>query len=108
MNILITGTTGFVGRHLYKKLAEKHDLFILVRPSTDYKEVCAEHIYIFEDDIEHLAWYLRENHIDGIIHLASLCLVTHQSSQINYENFYHRRNGVFRLSYCFRMLKGWP
>lgn len=82
MNILITGTTGFVGRHLYKKLAEKHDLFILVRPSTDYKEVCAEHIYIFEDDIEHLAWYLRENHIDGIIHLASLCLVTHQSSQI--------------------------
>lgn len=82
MNILMTGATGFIGRNLYKRLAAKHEVFILVRPSTIYKEVGAEHIYVFEDDIDHLAGYLKENRVDGIVHLASLYLASHQSSQL--------------------------
>lgn len=82
MKILITGVTGFVGRHLYRQLALEHEMYVLVRPSTSCRELCAEHIYIFSDDISHLAVYLKENKIDGIVHLASLYLASHQSNQI--------------------------
>ena len=82
MNILITGATGFVGKNLIKQLQRHHNIYILVRPQSDYKELCVEHIYVFEDDIEHLAGYLKEEKIDGVIHLASLYITQHNSSQI--------------------------
>ena len=83
MRILVTGATGFVGQHLLPYLAKQgHEVYALVRPSTDGSKVYTNHLYVFEDDIEHLASYLLENHVDGIIHLASLYIAQHKPADI--------------------------
>lgn len=83
MRILVTGATGFVGQHLLPFLEKQgHEVYALVRPSTDGSKVYTNHLYIFEDDIEHLASYLLENHVDGIIHLASLYIAEHKPADI--------------------------
>ena len=83
MRILVTGATGFVGQHLLPYLEKKgHEVYALVRPSTDGSKVYTNHLYVFEDDIEHLASYLLENHVDGIIHLASLYIAEHKPEDI--------------------------
>ena len=83
MRILVTGATGFVGQHLLPYLEKQgHEVYALVRPSTDGSKVYTNHLYVFEDDIEHLASYLLENHVDGIIHLASLYIAQHKPEDI--------------------------
>lgn len=83
MRILVTGATGFVGQHLLPYLEKQgHEVYALVRPSTDGSKVYTNHLYVFENDIEHLASYLLENHVDGIIHLASLCIAEHKPEDI--------------------------
>nr|MBE6191743.1 NAD(P)-dependent oxidoreductase [Rikenellaceae bacterium] len=82
MNILITGATGFVGRHLMADLKRRANLFILARPGSNYASVEADGVFIFEDNIPDLADYLRRNHMDGVIHLASLYVAAHTSEQI--------------------------
>lgn len=83
MRILVTGATGFVGQHLLPYLEKKgHEVYALVRPSTDGSKVYTNHLYVFENDIEHLASYLLENHVDGIIHLASLYIAEHKPEDI--------------------------
>lgn len=83
MRILVTGATGFVGQHLLPYLEKQgHAVYALVRPSTDGSKVYTNHLYVFEDDIEHLASYLLENHVDGIIHLASLYIAEHKPADI--------------------------
>ena len=72
-----------MGQHLLPYLqSQGHEVFALVRPSTEGGKVLTTHLYVFEDDIEHLSAYLRENQIDGIIHLASLYVAEHKSGQI--------------------------
>lgn len=83
MRILVTGATGFVGQHLLPYLEKQgHEVYALVRPSTDGSKIYTNHLYVFEDDIEHLASYLLENHVDGIIHLASLYIAQHKPADI--------------------------
>ena len=83
MRILVTGATGFAGKHLLPYLEKQgHEVYALVRPSTDGSKVYTNHLYVFEDDIEHLASYLLENHVDGIIHLASLYIAQHKPADI--------------------------
>lgn len=83
MRILVTGATGFVGQHLLPCLQKQgHEVFALVRPSTDGSKVFTNHLYVFEDDVIHLASYLKENQIDGIVHLASLYIAEHKPEQI--------------------------
>lgn len=82
MNILLTGATGFIGHHLYKYLSSKHEVFVLVRPSTQCKDFPSSHIFVFEDNIELLSIFIKENRIEGIIHLASLYLASHRSEQV--------------------------
>lgn len=83
MRVLVTGATGFVGQHLLPYLqGQRHEVYALVRPSTDGSRVFANHLYVFEDDVMSLVAYLKENHIDGIIHLASLYIAEHKPEQI--------------------------
>ena len=83
MNILLTGATGFIGKNLLPALEhEGHEVFVLVRPSSNYGELGANHSIIFSGDVIHLAQYMQQNEIDGIIHLASLYLAEHKPEQI--------------------------
>lgn len=83
MNILLTGATGFIGKHLIPALKnERHNVHILVRPGSNWKNLGVHNVVEFVDDINHLISYFEENQIDGIIHLASLFVAEHQPNQI--------------------------
>lgn len=83
MNILVTGATGFIGKHLVPALInEGHEIHILVRKKSNWHNLNVSHVIEFNDDIDYLASYLIHNKIDGIIHLASLYVAEHQSNQI--------------------------
>lgn len=82
MRILLTGATGFVGKHLYARMAGEHELHLLVRPSTDYSALSPRYVCCFQGDVERLAGYMREHQVEGIIHLASLYLASHRPDQV--------------------------
>lgn len=84
MKILITGGTGFVGRHLIRRSKKEHDLCALVRPSTNLDFLKKEKIkyYIFDDNVEKLISFMQKEKFDGVIHLASLFLTIHESRDI--------------------------
>ncbi|MBQ9230727.1 MAG: NAD(P)-dependent oxidoreductase [Prevotella sp.] len=83
MNILLTGATGFIGKNLLPALEQAgHNVYVLVRHSSDYSKLGATHIVEFVGDIRHIALYLQQEKIDGIIHLASLYLTVHTPEQV--------------------------
>lgn len=82
MNILVTGATGFIGRNLIRALEREHELHILVRPGSKWGDLGVTHCVEFSGDIEHLAFYLKDNNIDGVVHLASLYVAEHKPDQI--------------------------
>lgn len=82
MKILITGATGFIGRNLIARMIDEHELHLLVRPNSDISEIGVDNIYVFTDDILELSDYLKDNAIDGIIHLASLYITEHKPEQV--------------------------
>jgi nucleoside-diphosphate-sugar epimerase len=82
MNILITGATGFVGTNLIREMNPLHTIHALVRPSTDLSKVNTDRVFVFKDNIDALATYIKTNGIEGIIHLASLYIAEHKPDQI--------------------------
>jgi len=82
MNILITGATGFIGKNLIARLKDVHNIHILIRPSSHYNSLQIGHVFTYEDNVEKLTDYLKNNQISGIIHLASLYIAEHKSDQI--------------------------
>lgn len=82
MNILVTGATGFIGTNLTRELRKQHNLFILGQFEGDPEKLNLPG-YIMTDDIPALANYIKENKIEGIIHLASLYLTVHTPEQVN-------------------------
>ena len=81
MNILVTGATGFIGTNLTRELRKQHNLFILGQFEGDPEKLGLPGI-IMTDDIQRLADYIKENQIEGIIHLASLYLTVHTPEQV--------------------------
>lgn len=81
MNILVTGATGFIGTNLTRELRKQHNLFILGQFEGDPEKLGLPGI-IMTDDIQRLADYIKDNKIEGIIHLASLYLTVHTPEQV--------------------------
>lgn len=83
MNLFLSGATGFIGKHLVRFLQDKgHRVYLFIRPSSDISGLTPAGFFVFEDNISSLVFYLKEKQIDGIIHLASCCLVQHHPEQI--------------------------
>lgn len=82
MNILLTGATGFIGTHLIDQLIKEHALFVIVKESSELNFRESVSTFLFEDDIPQLSTWIRDNNIDGVVHLASLYLAQHKSEEV--------------------------
>lgn len=84
MNILVTGSTGFIGRHLCEYLTCSHKIYYLKRSHSNPIQIGpnGNNFYVAENNINELSEYLLENKIDGIIHLASLYIQKHNENDI--------------------------
>ena len=82
MNVLITGASGFIGYHLVDALCNRDEVHVLLRPASKYVPSARVKVFVFEDNRDELGDYLRKHKIEGIVHLASLFVAQHQSSQI--------------------------
>ena len=85
MNILITGSTGFIGRNLIKRIiSDGHTVFTIIRNTTNRDILKSEKIdYIDSERMDQIIDYFSEKKIDGIIHLASCFISEHQSHEID-------------------------
>lgn len=84
MNILVTGHSGFIGNHLCAQLCKEHNVFYLIRPHS-LKDIPGGdgNTFVFaNNNIGILTGYLKDQQIDGIIHLASLYIHCHSSIDI--------------------------
>ena len=88
MRVLLTGATGFVGGYLVKRLLkERHEVHVLVRPTTD--------LALFGNDLDRIVSHrhhgttegmvelVRNAQPDAVMHLASLFLGEHQSTNVD-------------------------
>lgn len=83
MKLLITGATGFIGKHLVARLlAAKHDLSVIVRPTSTATLPSPVTPIVFDGNVDSLITTLQPAKFDGVIHLASLFLAQHTSANI--------------------------
>ncbi len=84
MKLLISGATGFIGKHLTEKLLREGALvYSITRPSTDIKKLHKKvRNYTFTDNVDDLISFMEKEKFDGVIHLASLFLAQHKPENI--------------------------
>jgi CDP-paratose synthetase len=84
MRILLTGATGFIGKHLYSALKKRnYEIVVLARSSSDTTSINTEDVIFFEQSIEGLAHEIGKKRLDGIIHLATHYVNQHRFSDID-------------------------
>lgn len=84
MKIFITGATGFIGKHLVKKLKDEgHVVIINLRANRDSPFDNSIDTYNIEKyNEENIKWFIQQK-FDGVIHLASLYITNHKSGDID-------------------------
>ncbi len=85
MRIIVTGATGFIGHWLVPVLQYKgHEVIALVRASADIAGLSQAGVPVIRDDgVRDLqADFSAKGPFDGVIHLASLFLVTHKQEDV--------------------------
>lgn len=84
MKILLTGATGFIGKHLSQKLIEAgHTVHAIIRNSSDRQRLAPMlNVHIHDETATDLIGYFERERFDGVIHLASLFLAAHTADQI--------------------------
>ena len=65
MKILLTGTSGFLGKNIYKEISYTHQIFSLSRNAKDFAFDLANEVPVFND-----------RKFDVVIHAAGLAHVT--------------------------------
>ena len=84
MNILLTGSTGFIGAALTERLIyDGHSVFVIVRKTTvtDHINSSAK-VYVFDDSYQKLSNFILANKIDGLLHLATYFVADHKYDDI--------------------------
>lgn len=85
MKVVLTGATGFIGKHLISELISKGcSIVAIVRPGSDISHLQKNNIpvHYYNGEYNSLFNFFVCEKPDGIIHLASLILVEHTSDQI--------------------------
>lgn len=85
MKILVTGATGFIGQNLISLLLDKkYDVSCIVRINSDLSKIDERaKIFKYDANINSLVEYFANEKFDGIIHLASLFLASHNQNDIS-------------------------
>lgn len=85
MKILMTGVTGFIGRHLaLRGVKEGHTVSAIVRRRVSQSELSGIGVASFVDagSMDDLMAYFAENGFDGVIHCASCFCSDHEPDDI--------------------------
>lgn len=84
MRVLVTGATGFVGRHLVRKLIARGDaVHALVRTTSDVSVLPVEtQVHRFDGDTAGLRHIVAVAAPDAIVHLASLFRAEHRAEDV--------------------------
>lgn len=85
MKILITGATGFIGQHLVKRLIERGDfVYVLVRDTSNIQVLTDEvNIITLPNTQLEIEEIFHTEKFDGVIHLASLYIMSHKAEDID-------------------------
>lgn len=86
MKILLTGVTGFIGRHLAERALEKgHSVCAIVRNRAAQSELAKIAVASFVDNgsMTDLMEYFAGNRFDGVIHCASCFRAEHHPEDIS-------------------------
>jgi len=87
MNVLVTGSTGFVGKHLVARLlADGHDVHVLLRNSSDAsilgRSLDRVTVHRHDGSTEGLIKVVEDSNPTTVLHLASLFLGEHQRGDV--------------------------
>lgn len=91
MRVLITGATGFIGKHLTSYLLQnKHMVYCTLRNNevNPFDENIVKSIFVDQCSIKKITSFLIENRIEGIIHLASF-VQSGDHDQFDIESLVH-------------------
>ncbi len=81
--ILVTGATGFVGGHLVRRLLNnQYEVHVLIRPETDQKQLKSTIVHTHSGSTQNMIETIQDVQPDAVIHLASLFIGEHESSDI--------------------------
>lgn len=85
MKILVTGTTGFIGQNLVNLLVDKnYEVHCIVRNNSNVSKINDKiKVFTYDENIDSLIKYFKNEEFDGVLHLVSLFLATHTKNDIS-------------------------